>query len=724
MEPCGFPLTLHLSPFTLHMMDPLTYLARRSVFIVVFWTATHAAASDPIYAVSDYRQTTLRGWRLMIHERLERESPKKTREALRLLEWQLQIIEQHVPARAVAELRKVPLWFSPQYPNVKPKAEYHISAKWLEEHRRPVEMVKAVEFTNIEIFAKEVRRMPVFVLHELAHAYHNRVLGLDHGGIEACYRAAMAENRYDRVMRSNGKLVKAYGTTNSQEYFAETTEAFFGFNDFFPFNREQLLSFDPRMYAVLATVWHATDAGRSQTPFGPIALHPNNPHYFLWRGRPTILVTSGEHYGALLNLDFDYERYFAELARHGLNHTRVFSGTYREIPGSFGITDNPLAPKPGRYLAPWARSDRPGYAMGGNRFDLTKFDPAYFRRLGDLLAEADKHGIVVELTLFCPLYNQELWKASPFHVDNNINGVGKCNRKEVLSLKEPELVEFQLAVTRRIVEAVNRFDNLYFEVCNEPYAVGVPEAWQRRIVQEIVKTEKGLPKRHLISWNISNGRKKIENPPNEVSIFNFHYCVPPDTVAMNYALNRVIGENETGFRGKADILYRTEAWDFLLAGGALYNNLDYSFTPAHPGGTFRKYRSPGGGSLELRQQLGFLKRFLEDFDFVRMKPDPHVVRRTEPTLTHHVLSEPGRQYAMIFHVPLPLRPKDLSRHLRSGLRVRLTLAIPAGKYRLEWVDPVAGQILQQQRLRHDGESLKLQSPVFDNEVALKIVKDD
>ena len=37
-----------------------------------------------------------------------------------------------------------------------------------------------------------------------------------------------------------------------------------------------------------------------------IALHPDNPHYFLWRGKPTILVTSGEHYGALLNLDFDY----------------------------------------------------------------------------------------------------------------------------------------------------------------------------------------------------------------------------------------------------------------------------------------------------------------------------------------------------------------------------------------------------------------------------------
>ncbi len=48
-------------------------------------------------------------------------------------------------------------------------------------------------------------------------------------------------------------------------------------------------------------------------PARPIALHPDNPHYFLWRDKPTVLITSGEHYGALLNLDFDFVRYFNEL---------------------------------------------------------------------------------------------------------------------------------------------------------------------------------------------------------------------------------------------------------------------------------------------------------------------------------------------------------------------------------------------------------------------------
>ena len=44
--------------------------------------------------------------------------------------------------------------------------------------------------------------------------------------------------------------------------------------------------------------------------------------------KPTILITSGEHYGAVLNLDFDYARYLDELHAHGLNLTRTFAGTY------------------------------------------------------------------------------------------------------------------------------------------------------------------------------------------------------------------------------------------------------------------------------------------------------------------------------------------------------------------------------------------------------------
>ena len=76
----------------------------------------------------------------------------------------------------------------------------------------------------------------------------------------------------------------------------------------------------------------------------PIRLHSANPHYFEFRGKPTVLITSAEHYGATLNLDFDYKRYLKTLAADRLNLTRTFIAAYREGPQSFGISSNTLAP--------------------------------------------------------------------------------------------------------------------------------------------------------------------------------------------------------------------------------------------------------------------------------------------------------------------------------------------------------------------------------------------
>src|SRR6185436_14563063 len=177
---------------------------------------------------------------------------------------------------------------------------------------------------------------------------------------------------------------------------------------------------------------------------------------------------------------------------------------------------------------PWARSDQPGYAGGGNKFDLTKWDEAYFKRLKDFVGQAGKRGIVVEMNLFCPMYEEQQWKLSPQNDANNINGIGKIGKSDVHTLdKNGKLLEVQEKMVRKIVAELAEFDNLYYEVCNEPYFGGVTMEWQLRIVDVIVEAEKGLPQKHLISMNIANGSKKIDKPHPAVSIFNFHYASPP-----------------------------------------------------------------------------------------------------------------------------------------------------------------------------------------------------
>jgi hypothetical protein len=450
----------------------------------------------------------------------------------------------------------------------------------------------------------------------------------------------------------------------------------------------------------------------------PLALHPDNPHYFLWRGQPAILITSGEHYGAVLNLDFDFRKYLDTLAQDSLNNTRTFTGVYCEAPGAFNIARNTLAPAPGRLVCPWARSDQSGYRNGGNKFDLTRWDAAYFERLKVFLAHASQRGVVVELNLFCPFYEDSMWLLSPMNAINNVNGVGNVARTNVYTLdRHGGLLAVQEALVRKLVTELKDFDNLYYEICNEPYFGGVTMAWQHRIADVIVETERALGVRHLISMNIANDKARVEIPHPAVSIFNFHYAYPPDTVAMNYGLNKVIGDNETGFRGTNDLPYRVEAWSFLLAGGGLFNHLDYSFVAGHEDGTFVYPASqPGGGNPVWRRQMKILGDFLRGFDFIRMKPAAEAIAGGVPAGHRaYALAESGKAYALY----LARDTKDKNAPA-SQQTATLQLRLPAGDYTAEWVNPRTGQVDKREAVRATGDATALASPVYEEDVALRL----
>lgn len=440
----------------------------------------------------------------------------------------------------------------------------------------------------------------------------------------------------------------------------------------------------------------------------PISLHAQNPHYFLYKDKPTILVTSGEHYGAVLNLDFDFIVYLDELKSKDLNLTRTFTGAYVEPQGAFNISNNTLAPLPGRFICPWQRSNETGYSNGGNKFDLKRWDETYFSRLKDFISGAEKRGIVVELALFCPFYEEVQWKLSPMNAINNVNSVGAVPKDDVYTLdKNGGLLAIQDAMVRKIVNELKDFDNVIYEICNEPYFGGVKMEWQHHIASLISETEKGLSVKHLISQNIANSTAKIQDPHPEVSVFNFHYATPPLAVGQNYHLHKVIGDNETGFVGQRDSTYRKEGWEFILAGGGLYNNLDYSFTPVHENGTFvYPEKQPGGGSAALRNQLHYLKDFIYRFDFVKMKPDSMFIDAGLPAGARaHVLSEPAKQYAI---------------YLLHGRQVKLSLNLPAGNFQVEWLDTVTGKYIKKEELKHAGGKANISSPEYIFDIALRI----
>src|SRR3954469_6997581 len=83
-----------------------------------------------------FQTNSIEGWRVLVNERLLAENKAATEKALELLRGQLQEIVRVVPPLAVLKLREITLWFSPEYPGVEPRAEYHPGAAWLHENGR------------------------------------------------------------------------------------------------------------------------------------------------------------------------------------------------------------------------------------------------------------------------------------------------------------------------------------------------------------------------------------------------------------------------------------------------------------------------------------------------------------------------------------------------------------------------------------------------------------
>jgi hypothetical protein len=474
----------------------------------------------------------------------------------------------------------------------------------------------------------------------------------------------------------------------------------------------------------------------------PIRLHPDNPHYFVYQSKPAVLITSGEHYSAVLNLQFDYTAYLDELQRNSLNLTRTFSGVYREDGNNpHGIS--PLSPGRGRenYIAPWAWSEVEG-GYDGRKFDLDRWNPAYFERLRDFVVKAGERGVVVELVLFCLMYSDEHhWQVSPLHPDNNLQGEPwrGLQHRRFLTLDNAALVERQKAVTRKIVTELRDLPNVYFEVANEPAPTPLDSdlardnlAWHEVIISEIVAAESSLPAgaRHLIAYNdhYNAGQGIGATPkPEAVSVLNVHYLPRLAEVLEEYGKGKALSLDETRWiahpkfpeygNTMKPVSGRAEAWEFLMGGGAVYDGLNYAF----------QVENPLGDSPESNEFKGYLRAlvdFMTGFEFVRMRPDRGVVAAGLPEGSFwRAISEAGKQYAVYIHHSGYAEGRRRYVVSDATRTVDLVLELPASGYRVEWVRPADLAVLKTQAIAaHAGGRVALESsPEYRGDVALRIL---
>lgn len=220
-----------------------------------------ACWSNPISAdepqkFHDPIERQIEGWTVAIDPLVLSDKNKEKGEAcLAALRNHLQRVTYIVPKDRVKQLQRLRIWVDWEHKLT--NMQYHPSRGWLLANDHDPRLVKHVHIPRAKnlLDPGQWAKHPYVVLHELAHSYHDQVLDFDHAAIKKAYDEMKKEGSYEKVLLYTGRRVKHYGLNNHKEYFAESTEAYFGVNDFYPFVRAELKEHDPRMFKVLESVW-------------------------------------------------------------------------------------------------------------------------------------------------------------------------------------------------------------------------------------------------------------------------------------------------------------------------------------------------------------------------------------------------------------------------------------------------------------------------------------
>ncbi len=461
----------------------------------------------------------------------------------------------------------------------------------------------------------------------------------------------------------------------------------------------------------------------------PLKVHPLNSRIMEFRGRPQVLYTVAEHYGSVVNRDFDYVPYLNVMERDGMNLTRLFLAGFRHdnrVPAN-----DPLAPTPAAFLQPWKRSTTAGNALDGQgKWDFSEWDDAYFTRLDAFMQDCSDRGIVVELTFFSTYYTEGEWRNSPFHPSNNVQGVGPISRYDAIRQLDVGLTAAKEAYVRKIVREVNRFDNFYFEIHNEPFwnEPGIKDdqevAFHTRMLEIIREEEALLPNRHLVAHNFP---QQMNAMSSDFEILNDHYpvAVPGTTLAGSEALLRdhysrgkilAMGEGDT----ETEPQVRLETWMFLTGGGAIYNGLAFTntiYTTDNEAGD-NAFGNAARGSIRKAA------KFINSLDLVSLRRDLSWVRSGIPTgATLQAMANPGQQHVAYFHhgrgglvnFQLAYDPIDDTDH-----QIAPVVRLEEGSWRATWVRPSDLTVLATESFDHSGGDKTLAPVTYQADVALRI----
>jgi hypothetical protein len=439
---------------------------------------------------------------------------------------------------------------------------------------------------------------------------------------------------------------------------------------------------------------------------GPLRICRDNPRYFADKNGKAILLTGSHVWYNLVDMGpedpprtFDYDAYLKWMK--GLNHNFMRMWAWEMMQWDTHGNNPRIRNQITRFYVtphPWLRSGG-GKALDGKpKFDLTKYNPEYFRRLRQRVEAARQKGIYVAIMLFEGWAMQRIedgWKLHPFHPQNNINGIngdlnGDGKGLEVHELAVGAVTDIQKAYIRKVIDTVNDLDNVLYEISNENH----PESsqWQYAMIRYIHEVEKGKPVQHPVGMTF-----QFKGGANQ-TLFDS----PAEWISPN---------PEGGYRdnppandGKKIILTDT---DHLWGIGGNQPWVWKSFTR----GLNPIFMDPYDGVVlgqkfdpkfePIRRSMGYALQFTERMDLNRCKP------MNELSTTGYCLANPPSHY-------LVYQPD-------GGQTLKLKLK--AGKYHTEWFDPNAGKMISKKLITATSLETTFTNPL-DNDAILFVYQSE
>lgn len=249
---------------------------------------------------------------------------------------------------------------------------------------------------------------------------------------------------------------------------------------------------------------------RPAAAHGPLKVSRSNRRYFTDQSGKAVYLTGSHTWtnlqdagtlGGPLDDVLDYEAHLDWLRARNHNFIRLWSFQGWEAGTHWTVPTRYYEPLPYVRVGPDLALDHQP------KFDLRRFNQAYFDRLRSRVIAARDRGLYVSVMLFqgWSVESRAAWRGHPFNRNNNVNGVdGDPDHngvgEEIYTLSYPDITALQEAYVRKVVDSVNDLDGVLYEVGNE---IGRHSTnWQYHVVDYVKDYEATKPKQHPVGMTV------------------------------------------------------------------------------------------------------------------------------------------------------------------------------------------------------------------------------